>query len=374
MSSALFFTLAVVAVAAGYATVALALVVTHGRPMPVDQVHRVETGSAWNLALHRVLPRPGAPKRGAPVILGHGTAMCRVCWDSAPDRSMARYLAARGHDVWIAEYRGSGASRSNGGPQAWRFSADHHIREDVPALIDKVREVTGAERVSWVGHSLGGIVLYGYAQAFGTDKLARVVTIGSPCKIGRGRGFVMRLGRAVFSLLAPGWRLPLRALSWIALPVGVYAKEPFARFFCNPETTRHGDLAAIMSRGVTDLPNDLLRQYRRWMSTAQMSLDDGTRLEDAPSAVDVPLLVLGGAGDAMVPPRVFVPAFERSPAVHKSYRVFGARGDAAPPLGHIDLLVSEQASLHVFPEVAGWLERDLEAWESTDRDTRRAGR
>ena len=360
MSTVLLFALVLAALATGYAVVALALALAYGRPMPADEVHRVEVGGVWNLALHRVLPRPGVPRRPVPVVLGHGTAMCRTCWDLAPDRSLARHLAARGHDVWIAEYRGSGSSHRLGEAPAWRFAADQHAREDLPVLIGKVLSVTGAARVNWVGHSLGGIVIYAYAQAFGTERLARVVTIGSPSRIGRGRGFVMQLGRSLFSLLIPGWRLPLRMLSRIALPFGVFLRDPFARFFCNTAHTRRDELAAIMARGITDLPNDLLRQYRRWMATGEMSLSDGTRLEQAPAAVDVPLLVLGGAGDSMVPPRAFLPGYEQSPARHKACRVFGSPGDAAPRLGHIDLLISEPAALHVFPEVASWLERDFE--------------
>jgi len=360
MSLALFIALSVLSLALGYAAVAAALALAHGRSLPVDEVHHVATGGGWTLALHRILPGPGSPRRAAPVVLGHGTAMCRACWDLAPDRSLARYLAARGHDVWMVEYRGSGASRGDASAGAWRFAVDQHALEDVPALVDKVREVSGAERVSWVGHSLGGIVLYGYAQVHGTDALERVVTIGSPCRIGRGRGPMMNLGRFLFSLMVPGWRLPLRFLGWLVLPFGVYLKDPLTRFFCNPAFTSQEDMAILMARGVTDLPNDLLRQYRRWMSTGEMSLNDGTRLEQAPASVDVPLLVLGSAGDSMVPPRAFVPGFELSPAKHKACRVFGSSGDAAPPLGHIDLLITRQASLHVFPEVAQWLERDLE--------------
>ena len=32
---------------------------------------------------------------------------------------------------------------------------------------------------------------------------------------------MMQLGRLLFSLLVPGWRLPLRVLSWLVLPIGV---------------------------------------------------------------------------------------------------------------------------------------------------------
>ncbi len=56
--------------------------------------------------------------------------------------------------------------------------------DDFAALVEqRVRELcaaTGAPRVVLVGHSMGGLVARAWMRRYGTDRVARVVTLGSP--------------------------------------------------------------------------------------------------------------------------------------------------------------------------------------------------
>jgi len=352
--------LLVLALGVGYAVALVLLHRTHGATLPFDETHLVPTGGGWQAALHRLRPPAGAPPRHAPVILGHGTAMSSRCWDATADMSLARHLRDRGHDVWIAEYRGAGESRHDGSPGAWDFSLEQYAREDVKALVDRVCELSGSETVSWVGHSLGGIVAYRYATLYGTDRLSRVVTISSPCKVGVARNPLIRIAIFTFRFLVPGWRFPLRFIARAGLPFPVYFPAIFLPFFVNPRFQRANEIATVFTRGVTDMPNHLLGEYGVWLRTARMELRGTDALVDeAPKAIDVPLLVLGGAGDALIPPRAFSPAFEVSPAEHKKLGVLGGPGDPAPAFGHLDIISSVEAVRWVFPEVREWLERDF---------------
>ena len=273
---------------AGYVVVDLVLLATYSAEPSVDEVHHVDAGGGWQVALHRVRPSPGAEPRPIPVILGHGIAMCRRCWHLTEELSLARHLADRGHDVWIAEYRGYADSRHSGDGRAWDFAVDDHIQRDAPALIEGVCERTGAERVHWVGHSMGGIILYGYAQAHGTDRLARVVTVGSPVRMGRVAGHLKLLGR-LRPLLRPGRRIPLYFFTRISLPFSVFFKRWFQRPFYNAERARPVDIAILFTRGVQDLSARALRQFSRWQTTGTMELEDGSgRIEDAPPPHHVP--------------------------------------------------------------------------------------
>jgi pimeloyl-ACP methyl ester carboxylesterase len=77
--------------------------------------------------------------------------------------------------------------------------------------------------------------------------------------------------------------------------------------------------------------------------------DYGERFE----AADVPLLVVAGANDDLAPPASVRPAFSRSRARDKTYRVL--------PLGHIDLLVGRDAPLMTWSLVEGWLKKRVAA-------------
>jgi len=355
----LALTIAVIAFAlfVGYLLALLGLHAGYSEELPVDEVHHVPAGGGWEIALHRVRPAEGVEPRGTPVLLAHGIAMCRRFWHMTDDTSLARYLSRRGHDVWMAEYRGYAASRHTGeGGRPWDFALDHHIQEDAPALIDHVLGETGAETLHWVGHSMGGMILYGYVQAHGTDKLERVITIGSPSRMKRVASD-LRAG-AARKLLVPGKRFPLYALTRLGLPLCVFLKQPFLRPFCNPSITRPRDVAQLFTHGVQDLSCRALRQFARWQATGRMELEDGSgRIEDAPRHIDVPLLVLAGSADRLVPPRAALPAYEKAASVEKERRVFGSVGDPAPPLGHLDLITSDNGRRWVFPVIAEWLER-----------------
>jgi poly(3-hydroxyalkanoate) synthetase len=66
-------------------------------------------------------------------------------------------------------------------------------------------------------------------------------------------------------------------------------------------------------------------------------------------ALDIPLLVVAGNNDDLAPPASVRPAYSRSRARDKTYRVL--------PLGHIDLLVGRDAPLMTWSTVTGWLEK-----------------
>ncbi len=345
-----------VACAVGHGVVIAALFATHGRWLRADELHHVRTGGGWELALHRVRPRPGTDPRPVPVILAHGIAMNRRFWDMTPAISLARHLARRGHDVWIAEYRGDGTARHDGGGRPYDFSLDHHVLEDAPEMIEHVCGLTGAERVSWVGHSMGGIILYGYVQAFGTSRLHRLVTVGSPCRMKRGAHLPAPAWLTGLALAGP--RFPLRPFTQLTLPYSVYLKDVFLGRFYAVRHTRTAEVAQLFTVGVESISGRLLRQFARWQELGRMELDDGSAaIDDAPDDIDVPLLVIAGAGDRLVSPKAAIPAYERAPVDDKELWIVGGEGDDAPPLGHNDLIASENGRHWVYPRIAGWLER-----------------
>lgn len=103
---------------------------------------------------------------GKPVILCHGIVQNYACMDLAvTGSSMARYLADRGYDVWVANLRshGDGGTYQSGHNGRWDWSIDEFAAYDVPAMVSKVSSATG-KKPFWVGHSMGGMAAYGYLQ------------------------------------------------------------------------------------------------------------------------------------------------------------------------------------------------------------------
>jgi pimeloyl-ACP methyl ester carboxylesterase len=113
---------------------------------------------------------------GLPILLCHGFSGNGFEFDIPREkRNMAVYLAREGHDVWISSFRGCGREPyvSDGGD--WRHSIDHLAIYDAPTLVDGIIKATG-KRPFWIGHSMGGEVLYMYLQGVRFEDGVQVVS------------------------------------------------------------------------------------------------------------------------------------------------------------------------------------------------------
>ena len=106
------------------------------------------------------------------VLLNHGAMMTSEAWLTAPNRmipdgkggiipsTLPHVLLHSGYDVWLANRRGNKYSckhtnLSTHDPSFWSFSLDEPSCQDLPAVIDFVREMTGCNQVSVIGFSQG---------------------------------------------------------------------------------------------------------------------------------------------------------------------------------------------------------------------------
>lgn len=98
-------------------------------------------------------------------------------------------------------------------------SIDDYV-EPVSRRIDEVLAQTGSERLILVGHSMGGLVARAFLRRYGSARVARLVTLGTPhggsrlARLGMGRnGRQMEIGSAWLQALAQ----PVPAVETIAI-------------------------------------------------------------------------------------------------------------------------------------------------------------
>ena len=136
-----------------------------------------ETADGWPLGVRHI--RPERPDPGKlPVVLCHGMGLNGTFWTIA-DGHLPGLLADHGYEVFVVDMRGSGASHRKGpigklnaglretfllelGVSRWTI--DDQALRDVPAILDYVCRETGRDRVNWVGHSLGGMIVYAFLE------------------------------------------------------------------------------------------------------------------------------------------------------------------------------------------------------------------
>ena len=361
----------IAAVLLAWALTSVALALWAGQPPEADERHPVHTEDGWLLTLHRYLPAEGVPRQPIPLVLGHGIVMNRTCWELSPRSSLPRALAARGHDVFVAEYRGQRSSRPpQRGERAgrrWDYDIDDHVRYDLPAIIDAACRLADAERISWVGHSMGGIVLYLYAARSGSDRLHRAVALGSPVHFGPWRGLHPALLRTATWLNRRLPHLPIKFGALAGLPFCALAPRIALRFCLNARHASTREAVRLAWTALEDVSSGVTGAFLGWISERQDLCPGDDEELDGPDRgglrrLDVPLLVLGGREDLLASRRAVEPAFHRAGSQQAGFRLFGDTRaedpDPGPPFGHSDMVSSELCLEQVAPVVAEWLEGD----------------
>lgn len=306
---------------------------------PEDR-HYYRSEDGWEAPLWRYPALPGQP--GEPVLLVHGLG-CSRGFDYT-ETSLVGALRARGFDVFVAEHRGDPNAVSPSGRAAFDF--DDIAAQDVPAMLAAVRRITGFERVLWVGHAMGGQLLYAHLARGGAPDLAAAVTLAARVRF-EAPPSQARLAALTATLLPPSWALPARvvqrALSAFSEPD---RWSSVARDV--PGAVGRG----FMLHGTQDVPAGLIRQVGRWFAAGTLC-DRGDRLDYLAALQGVALPVLGVAaeGDRICPPDQARPAIDALQPELTRWLCLG------PELGHLDLLLGQQSGALVFPEVVSWLDR-----------------
>jgi oxygen-independent coproporphyrinogen-3 oxidase len=283
--------------------------------------HRVHADDGVELALFRAEPasrRPGA----LPLLFVHGTFSNRLFFLGARERGLARYMAERGFDAWVAELRGHGRSGPAGRRSAWQF--EDWIRRDAPAFVAGVQRATGRSRLVWIGHSAGGIIGVAYAGlgAEHSEAIAGLVTVASPAPT--------------------GLHLRQRPMVWAALTATRLVGRFPARFLrIGPEDEHAG----------------IMEQWMRWNLGRRWLGEDGTDYFASCTNIRAAHLALAGAGDwAFAPAALCADLLGASGSPDKTFLVCGRAQGFSENFRHNRLLISRSARAEVWPRIAAWIE------------------
>jgi pimeloyl-ACP methyl ester carboxylesterase len=309
-----------------------------------DALYRVPTDDGAAISLGRYRPR-GEPLAAPPVVLCHGLGCNRLALDLDERHSLARDLARRGFEAWVLELRGRGEA---GAPLDATF--DEEAEHDVGAALRAVLS-TGAREVLWVGHSKGGLLLLAHLARNPGAPVRAGVLLGTPFTFALPPERLRQL-----ALLRPLLRrptVPLRALGPLAAAL---AGPDLSSLLSAGEAAAHPEhWRRAVGALVADVPGGVARQLAGWVERDRFESADGTYdYRAALAGVRVPLLLVAGTGDALVP----AAAVERGRALlggPVEVLVAGRTGGLGGDYGHLDLVLGRSAPEEIFPRVAGFL-------------------
>ena len=323
-----------------------------------EETHYFRTQDGWRLAIHRY--RATGHVNGHPVILCHGGGSNRYSFDLPGGPSLAKFLQGHGRDVWVAELRGSGESDHPGlfrsdVPCAWHF--EDHLHEDVPAIVTRVLQLTGAPAFHWVGHCVGGLLVQAYLAGNENPPIASAVTLGSPADFSHVNN------KAINLLLRLRWLVryfaifPLPFLGVSVTPLAHRLHDLYGGLFYAPNVHPQtiSKFLALGAQLVT--PTTFQFDLARFVETGVFGPGDGTSYIEKLPTSKVPLLVLGGSKDELAPED----AVKAADAItgHSGERqciILGKGSRCREDYGHVDLLVGKRVESEVFPLVHQWVE------------------
>jgi pimeloyl-ACP methyl ester carboxylesterase len=324
-----------------------------------QEIHFFRTGDHWRLACKRYVP--AEPLDVKPIVLCHGLGSNHSTFDLAPEVSLARFLAQEGFDVWSFDLRGHGASARpllfNQHRYGWSF--DDYVLQDVPALLQMIRAQTGFSQVHWIGHSMGGLLLYAYLSRNNNGSIRSGITVGSGLDYS---GSSSQFG----SLLKWRWLLRMipalpygHAAAWLAPFAGRFQLPP-ERFLYHPENTSSSVARALLVNNCHAISSPVLHQLATTFTPGGLQWkDDTTRYMDQLGLSDVPVLALAGDRDLQCPVELVERPIAQLKKQGSKVQVFGKEHGCHEHYGHFDLLLGRHVRSEVYPHIVSWLkERD----------------
>lgn len=333
------------------------------------------------------------PAEGSlPVILAHGFEGNGNEFDlPRPGRNLAVYLAREGFDVWVANFRGNGRGGTVSDNGGWRHSIDHLAAYDADALVRGVREATG-RRPAWIGHSMGGMVLYCYLQgaSFGegpgsgtfradprlaeerNSLIAAGVAIGSPPAFyWEGGGFFGFLSnsaaaRAVMRGMLKGLNILEKKGRKVSLgvPVGRWAEKhprgaamlalsPAGILLYNWRNVEADAAVSLLRWAGDDVSPAMARQLISGLIDRDyLSHDRNYDYTANMGRITAPMLFVTGTEDFASYECIKRYGYERVSSTRKDFLCFDG-------YGHTDLVMGKSVEEKVYPAISSWLKNDV---------------
>ncbi|MBA7483346.1 hypothetical protein ES707_18860 [subsurface metagenome] len=350
------------------------------------QTYYTETADGWNLQVDRFEPDEPDPAAN-PVVLCHGLSYNNRFWDLTEKVSLARHLAAAGYEVWSVSLRGAGLSdqplasvlrkvatgsvppkffteahKHKLGSAAFSgYSVDDHINYDVPAVIRLVKDQTGAEKVHWVGHSMGGMVMFAYLATHAQEAAKDVdtfVAVSVPMAMFHPLNKAMQLQVDNAAALKAGNVFVSTSYdAFVAKVLGKLAPPTISEtLFLNRDNVDDSVLRLLAQWAQESIsPGQLDQLFVMAAEEDFYSQDRKTNYTALLDRVTTPTFFLVGQLDNMATVGAVKFAYRQVASQDKAFKLFGRINNSQADYGHDDIIIGKHAREEVYPEILNWL-------------------
>lgn len=322
----------------------------HYRPLHEDSILVDNQSLPVSQARHRL-----------PLVIVPPLAVNMLIYDLFPERSLVKYLLARGFDVYLIDWGIPGFRHTH-------YNLETYVTELLPAFLSRVRAHSGQQELSLHGWSMGGIITLCYAGLIQDKHIRNLVVLGAPVNahasgqlgkvyqmLGNAAEWVrehtgFRIHNVSPRLLhTPGWvnTLGFKMTNPVGSVMGYWdlLKKLGDRDF----VVEHATNASFLDHMVA-YPGGIIQDMmvRIWidneMADGRMPIGDQEARLDT---ITANLLAFAGKSDTMVTQDAVVTLMDLVQSEDRSFHVV--------PGGHMGILSGSHAAETVWKRTADWL-------------------
>ncbi|MDP3788849.1 MAG: alpha/beta fold hydrolase [Candidatus Omnitrophota bacterium] len=344
------------------------------------KVYSTKTDDGWTLSLNRYTSKDPAVKVKAAVILCHGFNLNNKFWDLDKTCSLARYLTRNGYDVWAPSLRGSGLSskpliadvrnliklelvnipqtlmRAPMDLTKFDWNIDDHILRDVPAIINLVKSESGFKKVYWIGHSMGGIIMFGYLETKKQDDIAGFVPISTMMFIHHPLSHSLETISKQKPLLTASLLINTNVASQLRNVTFGTVKNPIEELLMKRDNMEDRVVFRFFRLAIDDTSPGVVSQFSDSIRKGKMISSDGQfNYTNALKNVKVPIFIMGGNGDGFVTEEGLKSIYDSVSSKDKSVAIFSQANGYSADYGHCDLILGRNSEKEVYPAILNWL-------------------
>lgn len=296
-----------------------------------------------------------------PLVLVPPLGVTTETFDLMPQRSLVRYMAARGFKTYLIDW---GKPRK----EHAHFGLRHYADEMFGTALEKVRKHSGSQDVSLMGWCMGGLLCLLHQGLKQDPRIRNIVTIASPIDL-RGGGIVAGAAQALnapaqlirrytnlrLDMLNPG---KLHSPGWLTT-LSFKMTDPVGSVTTYWDLlTGMSDRAFVESHSTTaDYLNNMLLYPGGVIAdlTVKMAVDNKLatgKIEIGEQVAELdriacPMLVFAGEKDILVPAPIAQKIVDIVASQDKEFRV--------APGGHMGVILGGRAQSNVWAQSADWL-------------------
>jgi polyhydroxyalkanoate synthase len=296
-----------------------------------------------------------------PIVIVPPLAVNMLIYDLFPQRSLVRFLRAKGFEVYLIDW-GIPTRRHS------HYNLHTYVAELLPDYLNRVREHSGEQELSLHGWSMGGMFALFYCALSQDQHIRNAIIVGSP--IDSHASGLMGLMYQRFSDVAEfvrertGFRIHDLKPHWFHTPgwantIGFKLTNPIGsvmgywelivRLGDREFVTNHATTSAFLDRMVA-YPGGIIQDtvVRIWidnqLSKGEIQIgDDVARLDN----VNANIFAVAGKDDTMVTPGAAKRIADHVSSGDVTFRVI--------PGGHMGILAGSKAPSFSWREMADWL-------------------